>query len=102
VTGLRVLVGVWCVFWMFLTLFDVFLIDACAASTVLDPATCEQTIGVGLLVVIVALIAVLAVALVFSNPDRPSRTQAMALTLGAVAPIVLFAVLTAGGFYAAR
>jgi len=94
---LRVLVGLWCGGWLLVSMSAVFMLDACAGEVV-APATCERAITWALLIVIVAQVAVLVVALVFSDPDRRSRTQAMALTLGAVAPVALNVVLYLVGY----
>jgi hypothetical protein len=89
--GLRALVGVWCVAWLvFGSLFGAFMFTGCSTTEGVDPATCERAISTALPLVMAAQVAVLVVALVFSNPGRPPRTQAMALTLGVVAPVVRY------------
>jgi MFS family permease len=88
--ALRGLVGVWCVAWLvFGSWFGVFVYTGCS-NIDRDSATCERAISTGLLLVMAAQAAVLVVALVFSAPHRRSRTQAISLTLGAVAPVVLY------------
>jgi hypothetical protein len=98
---LRVLVVLWCCGWVFISLFGMFMLDRCT-SYVVAPATCEQTILVAWIALVVAQLVTLVVALVFSASGRRERTQAIALTLGAIAPIVLIVVFYQVSSYAGR
>jgi hypothetical protein len=79
-TGLRMLVGAWCIFcWLVGSMLGVFALDACDYT---DPATCDRAMNTDLPIFTAAQLLVLVVALVFSSPRRRPRTHAMALTLG--------------------